>query len=298
VRVEYRLVDVFTPAGADSVGWQPCGNPLAVVADGRGVEPAAMQAIAFQLNLSETTFVLPTERAGCDVRVRIFTPRAEMPMAGHPTIGTAFVLGELGRAGERVVFEEGVGPVPVERVAAAGGAAFWRMTQPAPQFAASRDELPRVAAMLGLDPADVDASLPLEIVSTGNPWLVVPLRSLDALGRMRVRVDAWEALDAARLGACPYPFVRTGEGRARARLQAPMFGIAEDPATGSAAGPLGAYWLAHGLLPSSGRLEVVQGVEWGRPSELHVEVEGRGRDVTSVRVGGTSRAVGGGWIDL
>lgn len=288
-RFEYRLVDVFT---SERFG----GNPLAVFPDARGLDPALMQRIAFELNLSETTFVLPTERADCDVRVRIFTPRAEMPMAGHPTVGTAFVLDR----GERVVFEEGVGPVPVERVRGDGGATLWRMTQPRPRFAAgaAADE---VARALGLEPGDLDPALPIESVATGVPFLCIGLRSLDALARARVRVDRWEPIEAAH-GAMPYLFVRTGAGTARCRMFAPTQGIAEDAATGSAAGPLGAYALAHGwIVPGSdgvARLTVTQGVEMGRPSTIHVEVEGRGRDVVAVRVAGASVAVASGHFEL
>lgn len=297
-RFDYRLVDVFTPAAmAGDEPWSPCGNPLAVFPDGRGIEPARMQQIAFELNLSETTFVLPSERADCDVRVRIFTPRAEIPMAGHPTVGTAFVLDR----GDRIVFEEGVGPVPVERIRE-DGESRWRMSQPRPRFERCRDEPAAVARALGLDAVDLDASLPLEIVATGPPYLIVPLASLDALARARLRIDRWEALDTARGGVMPYFAVRTAAGRARCRMFAPMHGIAEDPATGSAAGPLGAYWLAHGLARPGAdgvaRLVVEQGVELGRPSRIEVDMEGEGREVTAVRVAGACRAVGGGWLDV
>jgi trans-2,3-dihydro-3-hydroxyanthranilate isomerase len=294
-RFEYRLVDVFT---TERFG----GNPLAVFPDGRGIDPVLMQRFAFELNLSETTFVLPTERADCDVRVRIFAPRREVPMAGHPTIGTAFVLDR----GNRIVFEEGVGPVPVERVRGADGAMQWRMSQPRPRFAACADDPARVAAALGLEVEDLDGDLPLEVVATGLPFLLVPLRSLAALARVRVRMDAWEALAAARDGATmPYLFTRTtltgADAPLRARMLAPMYGIAEDPATGSAAGPLGAYALAGGLIRPDregiARLVVHQGVEYGRPSQLWVEVEGAGRNVTAVRVAGACVATGGGWFD-
>jgi trans-2,3-dihydro-3-hydroxyanthranilate isomerase len=302
----YRLVDVFT---RERFG----GNPLAVFPDARDIEPSRMQQIAFELNLSETTFVLPSERADCDVRVRIFTPRAEIPMAGHPTVGTAFVLDECERSEhghwarrerserERVVFEEGVGPVPVERVRARDGVTLWRMTQPRPRFGPSPKDAGAVAAALGLGPGDLASELPLECVATGMPFLVVPLRALEALARARCRVDLWEPIERELGGAMPYLVVRTGDGAARARMFAPTQGIAEDPATGSAAGPLGAWALAHGQVEPGAdgvaRLLCTQGVEFGRPSELHVEVEGRGRDVTAVRVAGACAAQGGGWFE-
>ena len=290
-RFEYRLLDVFT---RERFG----GNPLAVFPDARGIEPAQMQQIAFELNLSETTFVLPSSRPDCDVRVRIFTPRAELPMAGHPTVGTAFVLDR----GDRVVFEEGVGPVPVERVRAPDGATLWRMTQPRPRFGVHCDDRAALAVALGLDAADLDPALPCASVATGPAFLIVPLRSVDALSRARLRSDAWEAVERSVAGAQPYLFARTGAARARCRMFGPAHGIAEDPATGGAAGPLGAYWLAHGLATPDpdgiARLVFTQGVELGRPSELLVEVEGSARDVTAVRVAGACVRIGGGWFEL
>lgn len=280
-RHEYRLVDVFT---RERFG----GNPLAVFPDGRGIDPALMQRLAFELNLSETTFVLPTERADCDVRVRIFTPRAELPMAGHPTVGTAFVLDR----GERIVFELGVGPVPVERVRAADGATLWCMTQPPARFGPRCDDRAGLAAALGLDLADLDPALPCESVATGPPFLIVPLRSLAALARARLRIDAWEPIERSVDGAQPYLFVRSGATTARCRMFGPAHGIAEDPATGGAAGPLGAYWLAHGLAQAGAALVFTQGVEMGRTSELFVEPG------PSVRVAGACVATGGGWFEL
>jgi trans-2,3-dihydro-3-hydroxyanthranilate isomerase len=280
-RFEYRLVDVFTRKRFG-------GNPLAVFLDGRGIDPALMQRIAFELNLSETTFVLPTERPDCDVRVRIFTPRAELPLAGHPTVGTAFVLDR----GDRIVFELGVGPVPVERLRAADGAMLWRMTQPPARFGPRCDDRAGLAVALGLDVADLDPALPCESVATGPPFLIVPLRSLEALARARLRIDAWEAIERAVEGAQPYLFVRTGAGSARCRMFGPGHGISEDPATGGAAGPLGAYWLAHGLTTPNAPLVFTQGVEMGRPSELLVEAS------KSVRVAGACVAVGGGWFEF
>ncbi len=300
-RLEYRLVDVFTPLsiGAADETWRPCGNPLAVFASAGGLDPGLMQRIAFELNLSETTFVLPTTRPDCDVCVRIFTPRAELPMAGHPTVGTAFVLAERERSerGDRLVFEEGVGPVPVERVRAPNGASLWQMTQPPARFGTRCDDRGALAVALGLDVADLDPALPCESVATGPPFLMVALRSLDALARARLRGDAWEPIERAVDGAQPYLFVPTGAASARCRMFGPGHGIAEDPATGGAAGPLGAYWAAHGLATPDrdgiARLLFTQGVEYGRPSELFVEVEG-----AAIRVAGACRSVGGGWFEV
>lgn len=294
-RFAYRLIDVFTPLAPRAAGsiWQPSGNPLAVFTDARGIDPALMQRIAFELNLSETTFVLPTSHPDCDVRVRIFTPRAEIPMAGHPTVGTAFVLDR----GDRIVFEEGVGPVPVERVRAANGASLWRMTQPPARFGVRCDDRAALAAALGLDATDLDPALPCEWVATGPAFLIVPVRSVEALSRARMRSELWEPIEHSVGGAQPYLFAATGASTARCRMFAPSHGIAEDPATGAAAGPLGAYWSAHGLATPSGdgvlRLTFTQGVEFGRPSELFVEVEG-----ATIRVAGACHPVGGGWFEF
>ena len=253
-----------------------------------------MQRIAFELNLSETTFVLPTERDDCDVRVRIFTPHAELPMAGHPTVGTAFVLDR----GDRMVFEEGVGPVPVERVRGPNGAMLWQMTQPPARFGPRCEDRAAIAAAIGLDAADLDPALPCECVATGPPFVMVALASLDALGRARLRAEAWEPIVSGVDGAPPpYLFVRTGATSARCRMFAPNHGIAEDPATGAAAGPLGAYWATHRLATPDDdgvvRLTFTQGFEFGRPSELFVEVEG-----AAIRVAGACHSVGGGWFEF
>jgi trans-2,3-dihydro-3-hydroxyanthranilate isomerase len=288
-RFAYRLVDVFTrtPFG---------GNPLAVFSDAKGLDPALMQRIAFELHLSESTFVLPATRPDCDVRVRIFTPRAEIPFAGHPTVGTAFVLDHT----PRVTFELGIGPLAVERTSAPDGFVRWRMAQPRPRFGPVL-EAGAVAAALGLRAEDLDARLPLEVATTGLPFLMVPLRDLDALGRARLSVERWAGLRGGDT-TCPYLFVRTGPASARARMFAGHFGIEEDPATGSAAGPLGGWLVARGALvpDEAGRspLLVEQGVEMGRPSAIWVEVEGTPAEIRVVHVSGECAEVGGGYFDV
>jgi trans-2,3-dihydro-3-hydroxyanthranilate isomerase len=296
-RCEYRLVDVFT---RERFG----GNPLAVFPDARELDPTLMQRIASELNLSETTFVLPAQRPDCDVRVRIFTPRRELPMAGHPTVGTAFVLAAEGRvSGDRLTFELGVGPTRVDLVPGPDGGPVWRMTQPTPRFGPRLVDHVAVATALGLVVEDLVTERPIEAVATGLPFLMVELRDLDALARARLQPLLWSTLPAIHDDAImPYLFVRTRPGAVRARMFAPGEGIAEDPATGSAAGPLGAYLVQHGALAAGrdrvARLEVAQGVEMGRPSQMFVEVEGRPGEVETVRVGGAAVAVGGGWIDV
>ncbi len=292
-RYEYRLVDVFT---SERFG----GNPLAVFPQAEGIDPAVMQRIACELNLSETTFVLPTTHAGCDFQVRIFTPHIEMPMAGHPTVGTAWVLDH----GDRVTFLEQVGPIVVERVAAASGAPMWQMTQLLPAWGPRLNDRDVVAAMLGLSEVDLAPDLPIEVITCGAPFLFVPLRNVDALRRARMRPDRWEAI-AAQVPAAHGAFcftTNTGDPTiaARSRMFAPAAGVAEDPATGSASGPLGCYLVHYGLIASAtpARILSLQGVEMGRPSSVHIEIEGGPDVITAVRVAGVCVAVGGGYIEL
>jgi trans-2,3-dihydro-3-hydroxyanthranilate isomerase len=200
-----------------------------------------------------------------------------------------------------VVFEEGVGPVPVEQVDTAEGP-LWRMTQPAPRFGPRLADRAGVAASLCLAETDLDPALPIEVVATGSPFLLVPVRDLDALGRARLLTGpAWDAVTTEAGVGAVHVFAREGTGAARARTFAPAFGIAEDPATGSAVGPLGGYLLAHDALAPDERgvtrLEVIQGIEMGRPSLLFVEVDGTPEAVGAVRVAGACVAVGGGWIE-
>ena len=288
-RVAYRIVDVFTRD-------RFAGNPLAVFADARDVPENAMQRIANELNLSETTFVVPTQRPDCDVRVRIFTPTREVPMAGHPTIGTAHVLAR----GSRVVFEEGVGPIPVERVRLPDGGDGWRMTQPRPRFGGACDaRLAELAARaLGIEEAALDARWPVETAATGLPFLVVPLRSLDDLARIRVRADVWADVsrDTGALGLLP---IVLQDDHVRCRMVG-VDGIPEDPATGSAAGPLGAWLVRHRAVShgTPARILVRQGHEMGRPAELYVDVPGEPDDIPQVGVAGACVDVGNGALDV
>ena len=273
-RHEYTLVDVFTDRKFG-------GNQLAVFRDGRGVGSDAMQTAAKELNLPETTFVVAAKQGG-DHRLRIFTPARELPFAGHPTVGTAYVLAGGHDATFRL--EETVGTL---RVTVRDG--FSEMEQPLPAFEPVADRA-AVAATLSLDVADLAPELPIEIGSSGNRFMFVAVRTLDAVKRASPR----------GLAEAAYVFTtQTVEpgSTVHGRMYAPWQGIAEDPATGSANGPLGAYLVRHGL--SDGvRIVSEQGYEMGRPSLLYVRVGG-GRDrITSLHVGGHCAVAGGGWLDL
>ncbi|MFL6333743.1 MAG: PhzF family phenazine biosynthesis protein [Pyrinomonadaceae bacterium] len=301
-RLHYHLIDVFTDRAFG-------GNPLAVVTNGRGVDDVTMQAIAKEFNLSETTFVLPPDDPRHDWRVRIFTPGSELPMAGHPTVGTAFVLARehLIPRGEReshIIFEEGVGPVPVRVEFEGGEPVFAEMSQPLPKFGPRLDDRTAVARMLSLEESDIETDLPVELVSCGVPFLYVPLRSLDAARRARPRVDLIERVAEAH-GIPPEVFVFTREtegpgSTVHSRMFAPSLGITEDPATGAASGPLGSYLVRYGLVECDSAAEIVseQGIEMGRPSYIRITIERKGDDITAVRVGGQCHFMGEGSIEI
>jgi trans-2,3-dihydro-3-hydroxyanthranilate isomerase len=300
-KLHYHRVDVFTDRAFG-------GNPLAVFTNGRGLSDETMQAIAKEFNLSETTFVLPPEDARHDYRVRIFTPDRELPMAGHPTVGTTYVLARehmVRRDAEEVTItlEEGVGPIPVRVVYREGEPVFAEMSQPLPTFGPRLEDRGLVASMLSLEEADLVPGLPVEVVSCGVPFLYVPVRSLAAAGRARPRADLIER--AAADGVPPEVFLFTREAvhdgsTVHSRMFAPGLGITEDPATGGASGPLGCYLVRHGLVECDGSAEIVseQGIEMGRPSFVFIRIERAGEEITAVRVGGQSHYMGEGFVEV
>jgi trans-2,3-dihydro-3-hydroxyanthranilate isomerase len=300
-RLHYHRVDVFTDRAFG-------GNPLAVFTNGRGVDSETMQAIAKEFNLSETTFVLPPDDPRHDWRVRIFTPSNELPMAGHPTVGTSFVLARehLIRRDDvetTITLEEGVGPVPVRIEFENGEPVFAEMSQPLPRFGPRIEDRRAVAEMLSLEAGDIDESLPLEVVSCGVPFLYVPVRTLDAARRARPRAELIER--AATDGVPPEVFVFAREvehegSTVHSRMFAPGMGITEDPATGAASGPLGCYLVRYGLVACDTAAEIVseQGIEMGRPSFIKIRIECDGDPITAVKVGGQCHFMGEGFIEI
>jgi trans-2,3-dihydro-3-hydroxyanthranilate isomerase len=284
------------------------GNPLALLPDGRGLDSGQMQAVARELNLSETVFVLPPDDPAHTRRLRIFTPGREVPFAGHPTVGTALALaaiGEIDLEGEvtPIVFEEGAGPVPVTIRAAGSRPAFAELTAPEPPVARPAPDPHELAAMLALAPSDLrtEAGLP-EMASCGLPFLIVDVRDAAALGRARLDRTVWQRLLADAWAREVYLITRDVAGQDadfRARMFAPAAGIAEDPATGAAAAALGG-WLGLREMRGDGtrRYLVAQGVEMGRPSRLEIEVETRAGAVAAVRVGGNAVLVSEGTIEV
>lgn len=277
------------------------GNPLAVLPDARGLDERLMQAIAREFNLSETTFVLPPDDPRHTARLRIFTPAAEIPFAGHPTIGSAFVLASSGAvdAGERgIIFEETVGPIPVEIERAAGAVVRCTLTAARQPESGPPPPAPeRLAAMLSLPLADLAG--PAECWSCGVPFLVIPLASVAALERCRL--DA--ALSRSLLDGYParnaYPVARATATATtwRVRMFAPELGVAEDPATGGAAAAF-AGWLARHDVSTATSVELQQGVEIGRPSAIHLQFDRANGSARAVRVGGAAVMVSSGQIDV
>jgi trans-2,3-dihydro-3-hydroxyanthranilate isomerase len=271
-------VDVFTDRALT-------GNALAVVLDGSGLSTDQMQAIARETNLSETTFILPDHYAADrsnGTRVRIFTVQEELPFAGHPTLGTAFVLHTQTGANE-IVLNLNVGPVPV-RFEKRDGLPFGEMTQKNPEFGVIHDR-ETLARITGVSATDFDDP-PIQTVSTGVPFTIAPLRSLKTLQSFRLDVPrAAEYL--TRTGAKFLYFVSRETVNPKAHLHARMFFYnGEDPATGSAAGCCAAWMVAHGVAPSNEQVMIEQGLEMHRPSNIFVRATKHDNQVVNVRVGG------------
>jgi trans-2,3-dihydro-3-hydroxyanthranilate isomerase len=276
----YTVVDVFTDAPLE-------GNPVAVFHDGAGLNGDTMQRTARELNLSETVFVLPADDGGAP-RVRIFTPVAELPFAGHPVLGTAFVLGERSDAPE-VALMTGAGRIPVALTRRDSEVVFGEMDQrvPVPEPFAREQELLRA---LGVE----RSGLPIEAYRNGPTHVYVALSSEQQVAGVRPDMAALEDLGEGLGFNC---FAATG-ARVKTRMFSPALGVAEDPATGSAAGPLALHLARHGRTAWGERIEIRQGQEIGRPSVLHARVEGSLDEVKRVVVGGEAVIVARGQYRL
>jgi trans-2,3-dihydro-3-hydroxyanthranilate isomerase len=291
----YLHLDVFTSTPFE-------GNQLAVFPEPQGLTTGLMQAITREMNFSECTFIFPREGPG-DVRMRIFTPAEELPMAGHPTIGSTFALaidGAIARGRDTLVFELGIGPTPVSMDWDDRGLAFAWMTQSLPDVQASLQDRIGLAAALGLSTPEIDSGPPPQVVSCGLPYLIVPLVSRQAVDRVQVDRRALVRCEAAAgLGEVPVlVFTTEGDETTYSRMLAPGLGVAEDPATGSAAGPLGCYLVQQRLVPGDAARAMLnlQGVAMKRPSRIHISIDSEGERITRVRVGGQSVLVGRGDI--
>lgn len=298
--MKYLHLDVFTSTPFE-------GNQLAVCPDPGALTADRMQKIAQEMAFSETTFVFPPERGG-DVRMRIFTPGEELPMAGHPTIGSTFALaheGVIERGRGSFVFELGVGPIPVSLEWDATGLSFAWMTQPLPSFEKTIDDRGALAGAVGVLERDLADNLPIQVVSCGVPFLFVPLKTRSAVDAAAIdRKALTRCSTQAGVGELPVFFFTTerpvasggGDETVYSRMLAPGFGIVEDPATGGASGPLGAYLLHHGVVNAATARAMVslQGVAMRRPSRIHISIESADGTISRVRVGGKSVLIGRG----
>ena len=294
-RYSYVLADVFTRSAFG-------GNQLAVFPEAEGLSTEGMQAIARELSLPETTFVLASEGDVAVKKVRFFTPFKELPLAGHPTIGTAIILARRGDLGPTyplsAAFETGLGLIEVQVEARAGQPDFAWMAAPQAVFGLIRADRAQVASGLGLAATALLPEAPIQVVSTGVPFLLTPLRSLADVQNSRLDPAAADQL----LADCEGLYVFTLETdnpaiQAHARMfSAGPQGIYEDPATGSAAGPLGAYLHRYQLIRAYPELRLIceQGLEMGRPSQIHIRGQARENELEQLRIGGEIVVMGEG----
>ena len=293
-RYRYLHYDVFTDRRFG-------GNQLAVFPEAAGLSSETMQQIAREIGFAETTFVTAAEEDGTDVRMRIFTPGNEMPMAGHPVVGSTFALAREGRIAEGRAdwsFGLNIGPIPVALDWMGDRLNFAWMTQRNPEFLRTFDDIGAIARALGVGEEDIRATgLPVQEVSCGVPFVIVPMRT-------RAAVDS--AIPDARLMNFEAYLFTTDPGDGSdsattyARMFAPAFGIYEDPATGGASGPLGSYLVRHSLVAPEKAQAILnlQGVKLGRPSWIHISINSVNGDITRVRVGGNSVFVAEGTMEV
>jgi trans-2,3-dihydro-3-hydroxyanthranilate isomerase len=291
--LKFYQADVFT---AQAFG----GNPVAIFPEAEGLTDDQLQQSAREMNLSETVFVFPPTNPAAVVRLRIFTPTQEIPFAGHPVVGAMYVLTQIGMIPTpepvtRVVQECNIGLFPVDLLMRDGQVMRVVMTQPPPQFLERVDEtedLYKVAAALGIAKHTItDTKWPLEVVSTGLPVLIVPVRTLTAVRSINPDPSAIVDL-CGRFGANGITAFTTVTvepfSNVHSRMFAPAIGIPEDPATGSASGALGAYLVQNGIVERGPKIEIVieQGYEVERPSRILVQIAANGEAIQTVKVGG------------
>lgn len=279
----YFTLDVFTTNRFE-------GNPLAVFTDGDGLSDDQMQAIARETNLAETVFVQKPTDDRALARLRIFTTQQELKLAGHPVVGTWFLLAELGvvpaqEGGVHVMQQTGAGVLPVEIRFKDGRPNRVTMTQTEATFKPSKIRKAALAKSLGLSPKDLDSHLEPECVSTGIFNLMVPMKNRAALGKIEMNINELRRL-TGKSATMAYCFALSGNGKAFTRGMLP-WELYEDPATGSAAGSLGAYLVKHGKLAAGHTLSISQGVEMGRPSHIEVEISTNGKKLVP-RVSGAA----------
>lgn len=281
----YFTVDVFTK---ERFG----GNQLAVFPNADEIPDPLLQKIAREFNFSETTFVYPPNNKSNDIRVRIFTPGIEVPTAGHPTIGTAYVLLSKGlikpKNDNYIIIEENVGDIRVDFTNLKSGIQSITMSQPLPKFGVIEKDYDLIASLLSLTKEELNLNFPIQSVSCGNNFLFVPLRNLADMHKINIKVDLLKSV-RNKIGSTEiFVFADEtiyGESDFHCRMFAPLFGIYEDPATGSAAGPFGCY-LVQNIITRKTEFLCEQGFEMMRPSFLKIKIEGSKDNITGVKVSG------------
>ncbi|SFA90530.1 MULTISPECIES: PhzF family phenazine biosynthesis protein [unclassified Bacillus (in: firmicutes)] len=302
--LNYSLLDVFTtiPFG---------GNQLAVFEEDSTLTTEEMQMIAKELNLSETVFIRPAMDPSKTKNLRIFTPQVELPMAGHPTIGAAFSLAKKGSIEMKLgqndwTFEEGVGDVQVTVHKNQSEITEVEMNHPNPVFGETFHGIGNIAELLSLTIEDIDTNFPIQTVSTGVPFLFIPVRTLQAMKKINFRTDVWEKFFSDN-PQTNHIFTFTTEteieqSTVHSRMFAPAMGISEDPATGAASGPLGAYLVEHGVIPPTETgtyfIRSEQGMEMGRPSFIDILIRKKGSEYKEVKISGNCVIIGSGQLHL
>lgn len=286
---QYYLLDVFTSKPFS-------GNQLAVFPDASDIDPALFQSIAKEFNLSETVFLFPS-KSGENPAMRIFTPGRELPTAGHPTIGTAYVLAM--KTGQKsLVFKQKIGDIPVSITYKDGEPDLITMNQPLPVYGRVFEDKAAIANMLSLPVEDI-GNTPIQEISCGNNILFIPIRDVATLNKIKIKTDLLEALSGQVDTTQLYCFSvnRVLGGDVQGRMFGPLIGIYEDPATGSANGPLACYLAKHRILEMP--VLSLQGYEMGRPSQLHLDLTINAENkITEVKVGGKCQLVGKGELFL
>lgn len=299
----YLHLDVFTKSPLS-------GNQLAVFHEPPVWSDSMMQSIAREMGFSETTFMYPPVATGSLAQIRIFTPGGELPMAGHPTIGTTFALAALGRIpyGTRnVTFDLGVGPIPIDLEWNETDKAprFAWMTQPLPNFGTVFENREEVARSLGLETTDLASKLPVQIVSCGVPFAYIPLASSHAVDRAVVDRPVWQkacsanGVDEHKIFVFSVEDTAIQKVRLYSRMFAPLIGIPEDPGTGGASGPLGSYLVKHGVV-SGDVCEFLshQGAKMQRACEISIRITSLKGEISWVQIGGTAVVVGEASLNL
>ncbi|MBK6264561.1 PhzF family phenazine biosynthesis protein [Marivirga sp. S37H4] len=297
-KATYYLLDVFTnqPFG---------GNPLAVFPNADGFTGEQMQKLTKELNLSESVFLLKPTHPDADLRMRIYTPGMELPTAGHPTIGTAFLLLEekliVPKKTNQITLEQSIGNIQVNFQKDHDSFVNIMMQQPLPKFEQTFKDKKLVASLLSIEENEIEREFPCRIVNCGNPFLIIPVRQLRTMERLKLNHDLfYQILDEIKItGIMAFSLETTSaDTLTHSRMFAPHLGMIEDPATGSAHGPLAAYLFNYQMAEMKQLVIGEQGIEMGRPARINMQIEQEGGKISKVLIGGESVIMGKGEIRI